>query len=569
MGQVAYRANLSSAIFPMTVAEGGRTVIIPGPDNNFDRRVDPTGAQKDAGIPQALYLENVLPTISGYQSAGYLSPTAAMRAPVVASSIVKVFESWSAPQTATGTPARWQSTVICKMPLYFWGSGEATAGVYGDIEVAILDGAGIPTTITYNSNPLFNLFSTANVAGVCYLFHNQKLYTVEHIFDLAVAPKVIIRDVTGTVTPGAFCTNKIAIVGSNNYLVMADVDTIYYSSTTTPTDFVASLVSGAGQIDPNNTDGAIWYLTDTQLGFYIHSNNNTLLAKYTGNARYPWKFAAVKGGLGIAYPSEQLVCGYVDSSYTIVFESDKQVKLYSEYDSGTEFVELNNYFKNSVRAELNYATNEFTQTQVRTDFAAIKIFANRYVLISIDNLIGANPTYAQYTAVLVFDAQTRRVGRLDIAHDYVICPDKSINTVTDYQDTLIGFVNTRNNTIKYLTFDIYQKTSYTGVTYDAMVAALLLGKFQYVRSRLIKLEQVEFEGSQDSTVISSPNFSVAVLPTLDGKNFKPAVTPALVSNTGGLATYSLHNTAQNHSVLAKGAFSLSTLQLRFTPAGDR
>jgi len=72
MGQVAYRANLSSATFPMTIADGGRTVIVPGPDQNFDRRVDPEGSQRDAGIPQALYMENVMPTTNGYQSVGYL-----------------------------------------------------------------------------------------------------------------------------------------------------------------------------------------------------------------------------------------------------------------------------------------------------------------------------------------------------------------------------------------------------------------------------------------------------------------------------------------------------------------
>jgi hypothetical protein len=73
MGTIAYRANLSAATYPMTISDGGRTVIMPGPDNNYDRRVDPTGEQKDAGIPQALYMENVLPTANGYQSVGSLN----------------------------------------------------------------------------------------------------------------------------------------------------------------------------------------------------------------------------------------------------------------------------------------------------------------------------------------------------------------------------------------------------------------------------------------------------------------------------------------------------------------
>ena len=71
MAQISYRANLSSAIFPMTLARAGRSVIIPGPDQNFDRRVDPAGEQKDAGIPQVIYMENVLPTANGYQSVAF------------------------------------------------------------------------------------------------------------------------------------------------------------------------------------------------------------------------------------------------------------------------------------------------------------------------------------------------------------------------------------------------------------------------------------------------------------------------------------------------------------------
>lgn len=70
MAQISYRANLSSTIFPMTIAKGGRTVINPQYDQNFDKRVDSPGdnSKGSAGIPQALYMQNVLPTPDGFQS---------------------------------------------------------------------------------------------------------------------------------------------------------------------------------------------------------------------------------------------------------------------------------------------------------------------------------------------------------------------------------------------------------------------------------------------------------------------------------------------------------------------
>lgn len=70
MAQIPYRANLSSAIFPMTLAKSGRSVINPGMDQNFDKRVDPGASPGSVGIPQLIYCENVLPTPEGFQSTG-------------------------------------------------------------------------------------------------------------------------------------------------------------------------------------------------------------------------------------------------------------------------------------------------------------------------------------------------------------------------------------------------------------------------------------------------------------------------------------------------------------------
>lgn len=70
MAQIPYRANLSTAVFPMTIAKAGRTVINPGLDQNFDKRVDPGASYGSVGIPQVMYCENVLPTSEGYQSIG-------------------------------------------------------------------------------------------------------------------------------------------------------------------------------------------------------------------------------------------------------------------------------------------------------------------------------------------------------------------------------------------------------------------------------------------------------------------------------------------------------------------
>ena len=65
MSQQVYRANLSASYIPMSVYGAGRTVIVPGPDNNYDKRIDPSDKTIDVGIPQVIYARNVIPTYNG------------------------------------------------------------------------------------------------------------------------------------------------------------------------------------------------------------------------------------------------------------------------------------------------------------------------------------------------------------------------------------------------------------------------------------------------------------------------------------------------------------------------
>jgi hypothetical protein len=78
MAQIAYRGNLSSAYFPLVSRFHGRTVIVPGSDNNFSRQLQSSAdLDKDIGIPQVYYCHNVMPTGQGYLSVGYEQRVAA------------------------------------------------------------------------------------------------------------------------------------------------------------------------------------------------------------------------------------------------------------------------------------------------------------------------------------------------------------------------------------------------------------------------------------------------------------------------------------------------------------
>lgn len=73
MAQIPFRANLSSALFPLLISKGGRSVIVSGPDQAADNRVESRGTGANSSIiPQLLYGENILPTPEGFQTVGYL-----------------------------------------------------------------------------------------------------------------------------------------------------------------------------------------------------------------------------------------------------------------------------------------------------------------------------------------------------------------------------------------------------------------------------------------------------------------------------------------------------------------
>lgn len=552
MGTIAYRANLSAATYPMTIADGGRTVIMPGPDNNYDRRVDPQGEQRNAGIPQALYLENVIPTVNGYQSVGFLTPTTAiMTVPGGATHILQAVEI-KATITFVG-PSLYPFSIV-KTPLFLWNNYSFTAGKFGDNTVTFVGAA--PASV--------GKMSIAVVRDVCYLYISNA--TVQELYEVTstIGGNITLTNITATVTPAGFLASKLihTICASNNYLIAQNTTTTYWSSTTTHTDFVSSLVSGAGQIDPNNSDDAILYVKECSVGFYLYAANTIILAQYTGNSRYPWKFTPVKNSTGVYDDGMWGSYGTLTSVGHYVVEKNKYLK----FIQGTEAVqvapEASDYMgKNTVQELFNYSTNVFTTETKITGVPTIYAFLDRYIFVSVNGTNDTGASDEKYSHVIVFDTVLRRYGRLKLDHSFIF-------TVTLPNETL-AFVNKQTLTISFLTFDIYQNSApFAGLTYQTATGVLVLGKFQYVRSRKIQLHNIQIEGPQNSTIVASPNFSCAVLPSLNGRTFDTPVTPYQVSLSGGLAEYNCHTTAQNVSVVLKGAFNVNTLQLKFSPRGD-
>lgn len=528
MPQIAYRANLSSSVFPMTLAEADRAVIIPGPDQNYDRRVDPTGEQKNAGIPQAIFLQDVMPTANGYQSVGYKTV---------------------APPPPNQIPGDPQPVPYFVQDFYF-GQGPDTkiiAGVfrgfagYVDVACTLKATAGlawvyatgtIPTSTSRIVAP-----SAAQVRGTNYYFDGFMLFEVTNPSGAVLN----FADVSGTVT-GLVLADVASICSCANYLIALQFDgTVAWSSTTTPTDFTASLVSGAGEIVPSDLQGAVRFLTEASAGFYIYTSKNVIGARYTGNARYPFKFQAIADCGTYSYPSQVSS----DRGRNLQYGVDNAKRMFRFSVDGVEILapEFSTFLERQSKYDLfDYTNNTFSLIDLTISGPLLErlqldLYLDRYLMVSVG--------IYKY----VYDLLLQRYGRLR----------EEGFLLTNSTEGAMFFLATA--TTKQMSFDIYNNDFiFRGV--------LALGRFQYVRSRKIKLEEIEFEGPPNAAAGVVPDTDCIVLPCQDGRNFDAPVVPYTASDTsGGLAHYLCHHTAQNHTILLKGAFAVNTLQLKFTPAG--
>ncbi|MGL4567450.1 MAG: hypothetical protein ACRCU6_02845, partial [Fusobacteriaceae bacterium] len=87
----------------------------------------------------------------------------------------------------------------------------------------------------------------------------------------------------------------------------------------------------------------------------------------------------------------------------------------------------------------------------------------------------------------------------------------------------------------------------------------------------ICMEELEIEGPQ-TTSVSDPitqNFSVVLYPSLEGKDLSTPVIPYPIPSpaTNPVKKYLCHTESRNICVLIKGAFDLSTVELKFHLGG--
>jgi hypothetical protein len=159
-----------------------------------------------------------------------------------------------------------------------------------------------------------------------------------------------------------------------------------------------------------------------------------------------------------------------------------------------------------------------------------------------------------FTHSLVYDTALQRFGKLKLPHTSVIQYGFLDADDADTPKKQIALVQS-DGTVKTVEFA-------AGVISPDSV--LLMGKFQYIRTRAVQLDAVEVESVDPADALE-----VYDLPSLDGKTLSAPVSGYLMPALGMSRRYHFRNSAMNHTVLIKGTFRLDSVQIAFNVHGTR
>lgn len=500
MGRLITRTKLTSASFPLVSEYLGETVI----SYNSDER------EAEYNTPQTYYGHNIMPTAHGYGSIGYLS-----MASVVSSTEADFLDIFTLRNSS-------------EVKVYFAHTGDGRNFV-------LLAGNTTWLQINTIAATANTKVTVAHINGVSYIyFANVGCYYYNFTTQLLVAQ---------TLT-GLTAANVKGIVATSGYLLAWTATSIAWSSLVDPTDFTPSLITGAGGGTVQDIKGSITACAALTAGFIIYTTANAVAAASTGNTQYPFSFKELVSSGGLA--SLDLVSFAANAGNQFAYTTSGLQAL-SLQQAQTIFPEVTDFISGAYFEDFDETTLTFTATNLTSTLKKkLTVIADRYLIIS----------YGMYslTHALVYDLAEKRWGKLKLSH--VHCFEYTLldPEVQETPKRSLAFLQP-SGAIQLVDFS-FGSTTAKGV--------LILGKYQYVRSRMLQLEEVRFENIKVGST-----FNLYDLYSLKGKTLDGSVAGVLKDSSGLYRSYSFHQVAMNHSLVMVGAFYAVSLSLAFNAHGSR
>jgi hypothetical protein len=527
MSQIVYRGNLSAKAFPFLTDFQGRTVIVPGPDNTFNRSlVSQEDVDRDVGVPTIYYCHNVLPAPYGFNSVGYEEIIPALYTATTAFTEAVLLRANALSATNNG-------------PKFYFSP--QLAGTHYTFVLGGTRWLPISTSVPYTSS---TVISYATLQGISYIFFSGiGCYKWN-----STANTLIAVTLTG-LTP----SNILGITTYQGYLIAFDQNSVYWSSvldidyTANAVDFTPSLATGAGNIRPEGAKGPISVVVPATFGIAIYTTSNIVSAVYSGNSRYPFNFKEVIASGGCT--SDSLV-SYDSNTGNQYAYTTSGMQTVTATATQTVFPEMTDFLAGQDFEDFNDTTGKFEQSVLTMPMnKKITSVADRYLIISYG--------ITALTHAIVYDMSQKRYGKLKF--DHVDCFEY------EYLDPALADAPRRS--IAFLQSDGSVHLVNPSVTFAQSNGVILLGKFQYVRSRMVSLEGLELQTvhpNQAAVVYDLVSASGGTIESIE------KVQGYETSQSGQFQrTYKFHKTGTNHSILIVGGFFLSSFVLTFHVHGRR
>lgn len=510
MAQIPARVNTQSSVFPLLTQLSTQSVIGGQGEQTYVPNVNPLDQASPVmrGVAEAFYMHNVMPSTYGWQSVGFRELYPA-RPPVD-------FEDAQYIVSTDGI-----STYIA------WDWAEAQSCF------VIKDGEwrnpeGRPTGLTRQ-----NTLSIATVNGVTYIaFAGIGVYTYNHLEGRLYPIELI----------GIDYTNMVCIVASNGYMLTFSKTGYVNSSSTDPTDFTPSLVSGANGGQLQAARGNIITAKATAYGVIAYTTGNAISIIYSGNGNFPFNATEIGGAGGVTAPwmvSEET--NGTHYAYTtnglqqVAHNTGKTILGYvTDFLSGGL---LESFNTTTLQFELNFTTNPFRKK--------ITVVNDRYVVMSYGLIEGQPMTHA-----LVLDLVLTRMGKIKIDHTLALELKEVTSEIRELPRNSLSFIGKEGN-VQLVDFSINDQ---------GLDSVIFFGKYQYIRPRMINMQQVTVENA-------NPLYDIHVLlfPTRDGKTFTTPVQGYLAPETTGgyVRNWYFDVEGINHSVCIAGSFNVIGMELYF------
>jgi hypothetical protein len=509
MTQVSYRANLNAASYPFLSENQGRSVIVRGQDGNYIPNVTSQEDKDKAGIPQMYYCHNVMPVEDGMQSVGY--------------NLLVDYVGL--------TESGFNETLLLRDNLgnkaYLAKMTDTRNYVYLPVSNTWVATTSIPSSAgAFVTTAFINGITYIYFSGIgCYKY-NWSTNTLD----------------TVTLT-GLTAANVIGITAAAGYMIAWTKSSVAWSSLIDPTDFTPSLSTGAGGGNVQQVKGNITFCFPNMLGFIIYSEDNAVAALASNNTRYPFNYREIVGSGGLR--DNTLIAYDADTADHYVYTTDGMQLVTSKsaqmvFPAVTDFV-AGSYFEDFDESSLTFSRTVLTSNMKKK----VTVVSSRYLIISYG--------ISSFTHALVYDTSQKRWGKLKI--DHVDCFEFATldPAVVEAPKKAVCFLQA-NGVIMQVDFSVGSTVS-SGI--------LVLGKYQYVRTRTLQLDTVELEN-----IRANNTFALYDVPNLDGKA-GVAIAGTLISNSNNTRKYGFRSVAINHSLIFKGGFYVVSLQLDFNVHGRR